>query len=723
MPEEELAVIRCEYVKTIYAKDDKSFMVVVYATEEGYVTAVGSALPTKSDVKVDLSGKWCSHNGQQELKVETWEYPRLHDVQGFVQFIKSLKAGIGAVKAKRIYDAFGDAVWDVIVNEPDKLRTVRGVSKTNITKLTEKLEQTETLQRVMRMFSLADARITAKTASRIVERLGDNAVKVIEENPYYLEYLFDEISFESADKIAMSLKKPTDAPERIASYARKAIKEYCAVTGSVCMPAEALLKKITETLELNGSTVLSALRKEFDGARLMASNGCFYLPLLYEQECRIARELARLSRSGRKTSGTELDTVIAEYEKANGIVLADAQKSAVRAVFFHSVSVITGGPGVGKTTVIKAILYAHKQIMGENSDPVLLAPTGKAAKRMFEATGYEASTIHSAVGMQKCGEVFDEDSKLSGNLIIVDEASMMDMAICSVLLDKIEAGSTVVFVGDIDQLPSVGPGNILADLIGSESIAVTRLSVIYRQSEDNPIIPNCHAINSGSTALQYGKSFRFYDTKGDPQKLFTAAVDFYCRCAEQFGTDDVCLLNPRRKNTQVSVQTLNDAIQARLNPPVGGAEIKVGKTVFRKGDKVMQTKNDDMIKNGDTGYIVNIVTEQSEDGPVDVAVIDFGDNTVRYSTENILDAGLDLAYANTVHKAQGMEYATVIIILTKAHYNLLRRKVVYTAVSRAKKNVVFFGEPKALDLAVGNTTETPRITLLKERIKYEFSKM
>lgn len=721
MPEEDLEVVRGEYVRTIWASDDKSRMVVLYATDEGYITAVGAALPVKPDVKVDLSGKWCTYKGQRELKVESWEYPKLHDVQGFVQFITSLKAGIGSVKAKRIYEAFGENVWDVIANEPEKLRTVRGVSKSNIEKLMEKLEQTEALQRVMRMFSLADARITARTASRIIERLGDKAVKVIEDNPYYLEYLFDEVSFDAADKVAMSLGKPKDSPERIASYTRKAITEYCQITGSSCMPADVLLGIITEALELSNAAVLHALRREFDAARLMASNGCFYLPAMFEQECWIAKNLARLSKNASKIPEARIKGVIADYEAENSIALAEAQKDAVRSVFANSISVVTGGPGVGKTTVIKAILYAHKEIFGEDSEPILLAPTGKAAKRMSEATGYDASTIHSAVGMQKNGEVLDEETKLAGNLIIVDESSMMDMYICSVLLDKTETGSTVVFVGDIDQLPSVGPGNILADFIGSGSIAVTRLTVIYRQSGDNPIIPNCHAINSGSAALNYGKTFRFYDTKGDQQKLFDAAVDFYCRCAKQFGTDDVCLLNPRRKNTQVSVQTLNEAIQARLNPPVGGAEIKVGKITFRKGDKVMQTKNDDLIKNGDTGYIVSISKEQTDDGPVDVAVIDFGDNIVRYNAEDIMEAGLDLAYANTVHKSQGMEYSTVIIILTKQHYNLLRRKVVYTAVSRAKKNVAFFGEPKALELAVKNTTETPRITLLKERIKYEFS--
>lgn len=713
-----LQTIRCEFKRKLFASDDKSFCVMLYNDTEKAecFTAVGADLPSKEKVKIDLTGKWEKRNGSLQLKVESWCYPRLNDKKGFVSYIESLKCGVGARKAGKVYDYFGAAVWDVISNTPERLNEVRGLNQRNIDKMITRIRETESQQRIMEYFSKANARIAPKQAAEYCNKYGANAIATFEHNPYGMLAVVSGVGFDNVDAVALAMGKPTDNPERVRAYAYRAIADYSAQTGSVCVPADTLVEKICKTIGVSRDTVIGILKEEWVSTRLMASNKCFYTKKSFDEECIIAENLVRFNKRGVKCT-KNIDSYIDAYEAKNKITLAEQQREAVKAVFSDAVSVVTGGPGTGKTTVIKAILYVHKEIYGDKSEPVLLAPTGKASKRMSEATGYSATTIHSAVGY--LGDGMENDCEIEGNLIIVDESSMMDQEICYMLLEKIQPGSQIVFVGDIDQLPSVGAGNVLSDIIASRCIKVTRLSVIYRQEGTNPIIANCQTVNNGSSELLYTGSFKFFNTKGDTELLFNAVVNFYCKCVDRYGVEDVCLLNPRRQNTRVSVQNLNAAIQERLNPSVGGMEIKVGTSVFRSKDRVMQTKNAEVIKNGDTGTIKEITTEERDDETVVIAVIDFGDgNIMRYDKEQIMNFGVELAYCTTVHKSQGMEYGTVIIVLTTEHYNLLRKKIVYTAISRAKKNVAIFGEPKALNVAVNNTRETRRETLLAERIAY-----
>ena len=384
--------------------------------------------------------------------------------------------------------------------------------------------------------------------------------------------------------------------------------------------------------------------------------------------------------------------------------------------------VITGGPGVGKTTVTKGILAVHQQVYGASSEPLLLAPTGKAARRMSEATGFPAQTIHSAVGWR--GETYNYDEQeptmLDGNLVIIDEVSMMDQYIASILFERIRNGSRVVLVGDIDQLPSVGCGNVLADLIRSEVIPTTRLTVIFRQAGENPIVKNAHAINRGDPNLAFGSSFRFIQCANE-QEVFEAACRKYVQCVKAYGDDKVVLLNPQRNNTFVSVDRFNAELQSRINPPADGKmEIKVGKTVFREKDKVMELKNTEIgPKNGDVGYIREVTRRKDPDDPDtylyyasiewngDGQLIEYNQDDMRHVT---------LAYCTTVHKSQGSEYQSVIEVVSKSHPSMLKRNLIYTGITRAKVNVCLVGELDALNMAVANNSQEIRHTLLANRL-------
>lgn len=716
-------IIRAKFYRTIFSSEDRAFCVAMYQNVETheYFTAVGADLPYQEKVKYDLEGNWQKRKGAMQLAVDTWTIPKLADANGFIAYVSTLKCGIGAKRAKKIFECFGEQVWDICTNTPERLLEVKGINRKMVDTFHQRLKETEAQQKIISLFSKSGVRVSPKCVAQFCEKYKPEGFQVFQRNPYYMIYACDGVSFDTVDPVALNLGFNKNHPERLRAYSYKVIIDYSAKTGSVCMPCEEAVSTICNAISVSRHDVISILKEEWAAGKIIASKGMFYLQHSYDTECSIARQLAAFEKQCLDPHYQEFnpERIMDEYEDEFNIRLADEQRDAVAAMFKHSVTVVTGGPGTGKSTVIKAILYAHKKVFGEQSQPILLAPTGKAAKRMSEVTGYPASTIHSAVGYR--GEDLEcADVMLDGNLIIVDESSMVDQEICSVLLNSIQPGAQIMLVGDVDQLPSVGAGNVLSDIIRSGSITVTRLTTIFRQAEDNPIITNCQKVNNGSADLVYSNTFKFYDTQGDAEALFNSVIKFYVKCVEAYGIDDVCLLNPRRQNTRISVNTLNAAIQEKVNPSTGGNEMKVGNSVFRVHDKVMQTKNNDSIKNGDIGYIKDITYEMIDGENTPVATIDFGGDVmiVKYDKEQFMSNGIELAYCSTVHKSQGTEYKTVIIVLTKDHSSLLRRKIVYTAISRAKKNVAIFGEPAALNYAVGNTKETPRITLLAERLAF-----
>lgn len=447
----------------------------------------------------------------------------------------------------------------------------------------------------------------------------------------------------------------------------------------------------------------------------------------YHAETDIISGIGRLKENSSIPSyvtSTKINKLLDEFERKNKFKLAKIQREAVNTVLLNPVSILTGGPGTGKTTTIKAILWVYEQLydLPEEMKPLLLAPTGRAARRMYNQTEHEASTIHSSIGYindEDGGEGFTTIDELKNMFIIVDESSMVDQQICASLFKTVCDEAQIVFVGDPDQLPSVGAGNVLMDMINSGVIPKIKLEVIYRQSENSPIIENAGKIMKGDTHLSFSKGFYLKESASEMNTLVDAC-SFYISCVNKFGIDNVALLTPLREKTTVNVKELNKQLQHRLNPLVKGQKtMKIHDITFRKGDRVMQLKNTTNTKNGDIGYIKDIVYAKdphNEFAYTDVCVINFNDDEedVVYNKDDMKN--VNLAYACTVHKSQGSEYKTVIIAATMQHKVALRRNLIYTAITRATDNVAIIGSKEAIEYAISNDVTDVRYTLLKQRL-------
>lgn len=706
-----------------FESENRSFCVFRfknYDTQKEF-TAVGSMLPDSKNVPVKLTGDWELNrkSGHKQFKVAYFEQAQPTGKTEVVAFFSALHCGIGKIKAQAIWKHFGNQTWEIVENSPERLLEVPMISDRILERFRDAMKKNSMLRKLLKMTSKAGISLSGETLHSLIDRYGSEAEELILANPYDPCGSVRGYTFDRADAIAISLGYPLDSENRLVAAICKVLEDACSA-GNVCLPKDELLTGLIKFTSCSREKCVEAIRKAFRERKLRGANYYIYLPKRYEQEESLSQNIFRLMTSGLKPI-TQIENLISDYESAN-FTFADCQKEAIRNVFQHPVTIITGGPGVGKTTVIKGILAVHQQVFGASSDPILLAPTGKAARRMSEATGFPAQTIHSAVGWR--GEEYDfsgqESSMLEGNLIIVDEVSMMDQAIASILFEKIKSGARVVLVGDIDQLPSVGCGNVLADLIRSEVVPTTRLTVIFRQAGENPIVANAHKINHGDSNLQFGKSFRFIQCSSE-EEVFQAACNMYTRCVRAYGDDKVVLLNPQRNNTFVSVDRFNEELQKRINPlATGKMEIKVGKTCFREGDKVMELKNtDEGPRNGDVGYIREITRRPDPDDP-DIfnyyANIEWnGDGTwIEYSQDDLRH--VTLAFCTTVHKSQGSEYQNVIEVVSKAHPGMLKRNLIYTGITRAKVNVCLIGELDALQTAISNSSQEVRYTLLASRL-------
>ena len=718
---ENSVTIVCVFTHKVFENPDSAWFVCKYRDSETdkEFTATGTQLPTAKDLPVKLTGMWTTNKktGKKQLTVTYVEIAKPTSRREVIAYFVSLKCGIGKGKATLIYSRFGDKTWDVLDNHPEELKKISGISEKTYKRLLDAIVASNASRKLLGMFSKASVSVSGNTLRRIIDTLGDDAVQILTQNPYKA-YGIEGFSFDKCDALAVSLSIPQDAPCRMQAFVRKVLND-ATVSGHVCLPKQLLLDELIKQSSCSKERCIDAINNAFREKQIRNVNGCIYLPDKCACEESIAENLSNLMASG-NGAVTGLDAIIDDYEAAH-FKLADSQRDAIKMVFANQVSIITGGPGTGKTTVTNAVLYVHQEVYGEDSSPLLLAPTGKAARRMSEATGYPASTIHSAVGWRgDDADVECDDTPLMGNLILVDESSMMDQKICSILLERIELGARVVFIGDIDQLPSVGCGYVLHDMIASGVIPVTRLTVIYRQSGTNPIVANAHAINEGKTDLIESKTFRFIETSSDGD-AFLEACKLYLRCVKAYGDESVVLLNPQRNNTDLSVDNFNRKLQDLLNPlKPDSLTITVNKTVFRAGDKVMELKNTAEAKNGDVGYIREIRRTPDPDDPTEwayFAEIEFnGDgHYLEYTPDDLRH--VSLAWCTTVHKAQGAEYPTVIQIISKSHSSLLKRNLVYTGITRARTNVALIGERDALDIAVKNNALEERHTQLTQRLR------
>lgn len=709
----------------------KDYAVLKCKLEDGSAVTVVGNVPDTINLKMFYSGSWETSKYGKQFHALTYEAARPTNKTGFVAYMKSLKCGIGKQWAERIYAKFGDEAWDVINTEPEKLLTMKNFGANRMMKLKNAVKETLYLREIIETLS-GFMEISLEKAKKILDRFKSDSVKIIKEDPYRLLSV-SGFGFATVDMIGRHFGADPDDRLRVEG-AIMAQLERNEVYGNTCMPREELIKRSHRFLNRGYSTErVSRERCEVILSRLLAelkcraedNDGMIFTKSSHESERDIAINLKRISShySIERSDEKRIEKLIERYNTENHIVLDVKQCDAVKAAFSNGVSIMTGGPGTGKTSTLKAILYIHRKLADE-SIPLLVAPSARAARRMSESTGYPAQTIHSAIGLRpnEDGEGFATVDELFANLIIIDEASMIDVFVASKLFEVIPDECRVVIVGDPDQLPSVGAGQFLRDVIQSQALPVTKLRTIFRQSGTSPIILNSHRILEGNTKLDQSRGF-YIKEENTELGMLKSGCQLYISCVKKYGIDAVSLLTPYRNKTDVSVNSFNKQLQHFLNPPKNEREIKAHNSVFRKGDKVMQVKNTERAKNGDIGYILDIkLVRDPESGTFkEKCVIEFNNDgeEFEYSVDDLKN--VELAYASTVHKSQGSEFKTVIIIMSESHELALKRNLIYTAVTRAQENVAIIGQRSALEKAILNNDDDKRETYLCRFITDAFS--
>lgn len=731
-----LETITCVPIYRLYEKDGWKVIKCQNTLNDVTFVATGDGLPYAEDRNVNrntvitMTGYWSvgSKYGTS-FKVESFEYQLKKTKDATISYLSSLRCGFGPAAAEAVWKTFGDITWDVLDNQPERLIGVkygrRYVSKKMVDKLKVALSETKKEREVTRL--LRNANLSLRKVQTLLKAFPDEDVVDILKHDTYRVCEVKGFSFDMVDSFALEQGVAIDNPARLREALRYTM-DLAASAGHMCVPAIELpammarvanknvrTKGVTEEI-CKGAINAACLRKD-----LRLAGPMLYSASRFEQEYGISRHIKRLMKSNKPVSTEKINRALQAYQEDNDITLAEKQKEAVISCFQNPVTIITGGPGTGKTTVTKAVLYVHKELFGEdNSLPCLLAPTGRAARRMTEQTGVEASTIHSAIGLRgdDCVGGCDCDGPLFGNIFIIDECSMMDSFVAYNLLQKIPGRTRVVFVGDPEQLPSVGAGNVLYEMIRSGMVPVTKLNVIYRQAQGNPIVENAQKMRHGDVNLHYAKKqFMFMeDRTGDPARIEEAVCELYEKSIRAKGASNVALLCPYRHKSALNVNRFNKLLQERINPASPTKNFAIfNSKLFREGDRVMQTKNTDFAKNGDIGVIHSISFEADKDDPnkkTDIVTIEFNDdgNLVRYDAEQM--ENVDLAYCTTVHKSQGSEYSIVIMVVSPEHKAMLRRNLVYTGITRAKDCVIMVGRVEALTKAILNNKTDKRYTML-----------
>lgn len=718
----------CEFQKLIYPPSVRmvevgSYMVALYRPCEKVVDtsgkavrevkAVGYCLPVAANLRYDMKGHW-SNNPSHGLQFEVEKYDEVivPSKEGIVAYLSSGQIkGIGPVMAERVFDAFGMDTLSILDKEPERLLEIRGISSAKLEKITQSYLENRGARDVVAF--LTPHGITAGRAVQFYREYGNRALEIVQDHPYRLCEI-DGIGFRTADKIALNMGVSKLSPDRVDEGILYTLKENEG-KGHLCIKKDKFIKQCIKTLdtpELTGQMVgVRASRMVYSG-KLMIYQECVYRKKTSDAEDRLAKCVKEMLRQKQSFAISGLEAEIAEEEQKLRLTFAAEQKHAVDTALSHSLCIITGGPGTGKTMIQRAILDIYQKLFPEH-EIVCCAPTGRAARRMEQSTGFPSSTVHKALNLF-AGEdgCYGDGGELEADLVLVDEMSMLDMYVADTLFQAVKKGSRLILVGDADQLPSVGPGAVLGELIASGCIPVVRLDHVFRQAEGSQIAENAKRIRHGAVSLEYGEDFQMVES-ADLKESADLIRKLYLREIAEHGVDNVALLSPYRQKTETGVNALNEQIQEAVNPCIAvKAEAVSGKRKFRSGDKVMQVKNRDDVSNGDIGYIQRI-TKQGNDTEIQ---IDFGDGRLKDFDVSELEL-LDLGYATTIHKSQGSEYQTVIINIQNAHYIMLNRSLIYTAVTRGKKKVILVGEKKALYMAIKRADTEKRGTNLAARIR------
>lgn len=720
-------------VDIIFRNEDNYYTVFILDTQDGKLTIVGKVMAISIGDNMIVSGNLIYHKQYgEQLSLENYKKVMPTTI---VQIEKYLSSGIipfiGEKTAKQIVKLYGEDSLNIITEDPNALRKIKGLGKKKIDKIHQSLVREKESRQVL--IYLQALGLGNKTSMLIYKTYKDKTIEVIENNPYVLIDEVKGIGFNIADQIALRNKVEKTDLFRISAGVQYYLSFQANSNGNCYMEKEQMLEDVANLLSVDSIYIDQALLDiEINGKIKIIENmgqNFVYLRTIYDKEQNVVSNLIRLIINKEEIKEPILDLV----EENEGFAYSDTQKEAILQAIYEKVLIITGGPGTGKTTIIKGIIRLLDKLgMSFN----LCAPTGRAAKRMEESTGQKASTIHRMLGYKSL-EIedklleYDRDNPLPVDVVIVDEVSMIDIFLMSDLLDAIDDGAKLIIVGDVDQLPSVGPGNVLRDLIDSHIIKTIRLDTIFRQDEKSNIAKNAHLINIGERPIlnEQGKDFFFIRTRSEEEALNTILDLVDSRLPKHYQVDpllDIQVLSAMKKGI-CGVDNLNKALQERLNPPgFNKAEIEVGSQIFREGDKVMQIKNnydlemEDEFKNkqkgiynGDIGFVRNAFTNDR-----DCEVI-IDDKKVVYDYPTMSE--LSLSYAMTIHKSQGSEFPIVVIPMVPGPYMLLSRNILYTAISRGKKIVVLVGDEGIMNRMIDNNFRQNRNSSLAYFLQKNYS--
>lgn len=723
-----MAVFECTIEDITFRNDTNGWTVLRVRIDRDRVSAVGIMPFVGAGERVRLTGEWVEHPDYgRQLKVSACESIKPATKSGIEKYLASgMIKGIGPATAKLITQHFGMHALDILESEPERLTEIDGIGPKRAAMIAESFQEQLEMRNTMMFLQSYD--ISPAISMKIYRRFGERTQEIMKSNPYRLVDEVAGIGFKTADRIAAAIGIPHDSAFRLESGIKYVLNEAAASAGHVYLPMQLLCEHAQRLLGVDESLIDISLRTLIMNRNLIAvpmdDITAVYLPQMYEAESDVARRMIEMIRSAEEYEYPDVESRIERYELEEGVELCDEQREAVTAAVSGGLTVITGGPGTGKTTGIKCII----SLMSRVGEVLLTAPTGRAAKRMSEATGCPAKTIHRLLEFSGEEGSFarDEDNPLKAEMVIIDEMSMVDIFLMKSLLRALKPGTRLVMVGDADQLPSVGAGNVLGDLIDSGVLPVVRLTEIFRQAGESMIVRNAHRINHGEPPVMNGKGTDFFiERKETIQSASDTLLSLVSkRLPDYMNLDplrDIQVLSPTKKG-DVGVWQLNKLLQESLNPKRSGVHERVrGDTVFRMGDKVMQTRNNYQMEwargieaglgvfNGDMGFVTGIDPEEH------TVQVTFDDERVAEYDDTVLD-DLELGYCISVHKSQGSEFPAVVLPVWNWPPMLMTRNLLYTAVTRAKKLVVLVGKEDCARRMVANNRIAMRFSALSRRL-------
>lgn len=705
--------------RVLFEAPDSDYIVFRIRREddESLLTVTGNGPKPLVGDRIEIMGRWTQHKKYgRQMAASAWKRLIPDTADGIERFLASgAVKGIGPSLARRIVSAFGSQTMAVLEKEPKRLLEIEGIGAKKLAVITESFYEEKQVNDLA--LDLETHGVSGRYAARLVQKYGEEALYVLTEEPYRMIAEIDGIGFKTADQIALAYGMDPQSPERLAAGLTYVLQDMTQ-NGHVCIPDRELVYRASLILRAEQLMLRDVLTEALAMGQLCADDygGETYVYTLqaYEEERGVAERIREMAAYTPPKPRRHVELFLDRWQESCQFQLAEGQREAVSQSLQSGMLVITGGPGTGKTTVVQAIIRLAEQ---EGLRIVLCAPTGRAAKRLAETTERKAKTIHRLLvpeGFAGGRQVFEynETKQLPADLVIVDEVSMLDMEMLYHLLQALSPHCRCILVGDADQLPSVGAGAVLHDIIQSEILPVVRLQTIFRQKEGGRIVTNAHLINGGRLpVVNEDEEFRFVEIEREEQGADVICRLYAAETAEACDKFAVQVLSPMYKNP-CGVDNLNAVIQSAVNgPQKGKGEHKAGKVTFRTGDKVMQKQNnyDKGVFNGDIGEIFAVQD--------DIVYVRYPEQDVKYEGQEIDE--ITLAYAITVHKSQGSEYHTVIMTLVNSHGIMLQRNLLYTAVTRAKGKVILVGTKAALRTAVQNVRTSRRFTLLAQRLREE----